>query len=177
MSDQIQPTDDPPSGDQPSDDPPAAGASSKLEPPIDEKTAGSPGQTADPAVASPSRPERPATIAAPTTATGWVKPKYAVFVVVVLAVALLGVLVGSVLGLQWGSTDGGKTANANASTISAIAAATIAALSSLAAAYFGIRVATEQSAQSAQTARDAVQLLALSSPNSTKNGNPTTGDF
>lgn len=112
----------------------------------------------------------------PTTDSGWVRPGYAVIVVSVVALAVLGVVVVAVLQLETGS-GATPTADPNASTITAIASTAIAAIVSLTAAYFGIKVASENAAQATSTAAMALEVASKVSANSTANGNPETGDF
>lgn len=110
--------------------------------------------------------------ASPTTTSSWVTPGLAAYVVSAVALALFGIVLFAIWQLQ-----GGEGADPDAGTIAALAGAGIAALSSLTAAYFGIKVATEQSAQAAATTARAVEWLGVSTPNSTANGNPTINDL
>ena len=105
----------------------------------------------------------------PTTDSKWVTPGLAAYVVSAVAFGLLVIVVFAIFQLQ---VVGGDTAgpDPNAGTIAAIAGSGITALTSLTAAYFGIKVASEQSAQAALTTSHALQVLSM---NSTTNGNAT----
>ncbi len=70
-----------------------------------------------------------------------------------------------------------QPSNPDASTISAIVIAAIAALGSLAAAFLSIKVASDQSIRSNETARQALRVAAQVNYNSTSNGNPKMTDF
>ncbi|MCF7552596.1 hypothetical protein [Pseudonocardia sp. WMMC193] len=111
------------------------------------------------------------------------KPGYALIVVCVVSLIILGILIAAVLQLQTPMMPGPNGAAAtpvadpNAGTVAALAGAALAALSSLTAAYFGIKVASEQSAQvAAQANATASHALAVLG-NSTSNGNPNPRDF
>lgn len=145
----------------------------------------SPGDAASPAApaaaaASPAAPtvgqDGRSFTYSPTTDSGWVRPGYAVVVVSVVALAVLGVVVIAVLHLDTGS---GTTpaADPNAATITAIASTAIAAIVSLTAAYFGIKVASENAAQATSTAAMALEVASKVSANSTTNGNPGLNDL
>lgn len=112
----------------------------------------------------------------PTTQSTWATPGYAAIVVAIVALCLVGIVVVSILNLDGVGTNK-ATADPNAATVAAIASAAIAALTSIVAAYFGIKVASEQSAQAAAVTEKAVKYLGNSVPNATNNGNPTILDF
>ena len=103
------------------------------------------------------------------------KPGYAVVVVGVVGAAVVGVVVAALIILVRGPGDP-ATGDPNAETIAAIVTAAITALSSLAAAYFGIRVASEAANQANATAQQAM-VLSDRVVNSTLNGNPEEKDF
>ena len=111
----------------------------------------------------------------PTTTSSWVEPTYAFWVVAIVAVVILLILGVSVWELKAGSGDGkNPVADPNAGTIAALAAAAFTSLSSLTAAYFGIKVAGDQSAQSTEMAR---QVATTAQANSTTNGDPPASAF
>lgn len=112
----------------------------------------------------------------PTAGTGWVRPGYAAIVVSIVAVAILGVVGWSLFELAAVGANQ-DTADPNAGTIAAIASAGLSSLVSLASAYFGIKLASEQTTQANATAAMALEVASKASANSTTNGNPTTGDF
>lgn len=109
----------------------------------------------------------------------WVTPKYAVIVVAVAAVVILAILGWSLVELSTvpGSGETAATADPNAGTIAALASSAFTALASLSAAYFGIKVAGEQSAQATDTANKALGIARTAVGNSTTNGNPTVNDI
>ena len=114
--------------------------------------------------------------AAPTTGSNWVRPWHAVLVVLIVAVAVTGIVLIAVFQLI--NPEGSPpAADPNANTIVAIATAAISALTSLTAAYFGIKVASEQAASSTATAAAALEVASKVSANSTLNGNPDLRDF
>lgn len=121
---------------------------------------------------TPATPRPLRTTLTPMTESKWVTPGLAAYVVSAVAIALLAIVGFALWELRPG-TGTTPTADPNAGTIGALAGAGIAALTSLTAAYFGIKVATEQSAQSAATTARALEVLG----NSTTNGNPTVEDF
>lgn len=133
-------------------------------------TSGGPGATK--LASSAPRPAQVGQSQSPTTPSSWATPGYAAIVVAVVAACLLGIVVVAILNLD-GVGPGKATADPNAATVAALASAAIAALSSLVAAYFGIKVASEQSAQASATTATAVKYLG----NSTPNGNPGLMDF
>lgn len=113
----------------------------------------------------------------PTNASAWIRPGYAVIVVCAVAVALLAVVGWAMAELQVVGPETAREADPNAGTIAAIAAAGLSSLTSLAAAYFGIKVASEQAGQANTTATAALEVASRISANSTANGNPTPDDF
>lgn len=117
----------------------------------------------------------------PTTDSSWIQPKYAVWVVGIVAIVILGILGFAISEIDGGTTGTGasqvRTADPNAGTIAALAAAAFTALSTLTAAYFGIKVASDQSERSAATTSMALQVADNAQHgNSTANGNPTSPD-
>lgn len=114
---------------------------------------------------------RNTTTLTPMTPAAWVSPRLAALVVSIVALVLLAIVLVSIWKLDAGPN--GTVADPNAGTIAALAGSGIAALTSLSPAYFGIKVATEQSAQAAATTARALEVLG----NSTSNGNPTEADF
>lgn len=118
------------------------------------------------AAAGESTPTRPS----------WIRPGFAVVVVGMVAVVVVGIVLIALFELAaFTSDDGSSAADPNAATIIAIASSGITAVSTLAAAYFGIKVASEQTAQANETAAKAVDALALR--DSTSNGNPPLSAF
>ena len=117
----------------------------------------------------------------PTTTSGWVQPGYAFWVVAIVALVILGILGVAISELDGVASADGKTrlSDPDASTIAALAAAAFTALSSLTAAYFGIKVASEQSAQATEQANKTTHLAlqVANNANSTANGNPSPDDF
>lgn len=94
----------------------------------------------------------------PPKPPSWIHPTHAVAVVIVAALVILAILGWALVELRVnsGGADGAPVADPNAGTIAAMASAAFTALSSLIAAYFGIKVATEQSAQATATANEAI---------------------
>lgn len=135
------------------------------------KTRASPSET-------PSLPTPPSFTFEPTSQGSWIRPRYAAVVVSIVAVALLGVVAFALLELTVGQdANHASIADPNASTIAAIASAAIACLTSLTAAYFGVKVASEQSAHANATAGMALEVASKAAANSTTNGNPEPTDF
>ena len=88
----------------------------------------------------------------PPDATQWIRPGFAVIVVCVVATLILGILVVAVWEIHGSSGNNPATADPNAGTIAALAGAALSAITSLSAAYFGIKVASEQSSQASAQA-------------------------
>jgi hypothetical protein len=113
----------------------------------------------------------------PTTDSGWVQPKFAFWIVAIVAVVILLILGVSLWELSGVSSADGKSklADPDAGTIAALASAAFAALSSLTAAYFGIKVASEHSAQATEQAArtTTLALQVANNANSSPPGNPT----
>jgi hypothetical protein len=113
-------------------------------PPATETPAATPASGGD-----PDAPETRRLIFDPTTDSSWVKPRYAVLVVAIVAFVILGILGFAVMEMNATTTGAGQnrvpTADPNAGTIAALAAAAFTAISTLTAAYFGIKVASDQS--------------------------------
>ena len=98
-------------------------------------------------------------------------------VVCAVALALLAVVWWAIAELQVVGPEAAREADPNAGTIAAIASAGLSSLTALAAAYFGIKVASEQAGQANATAAAALEVASRISANSTTNGNPTAEDF
>jgi hypothetical protein len=118
----------------------------------------------------------------PTTDSSWIQPKYAVWVVAIVAIITLAILGVAISEIDGGTTGTGantvRTADPNAGTIAALAAAAFTALSTLTAAYFGIKVASDQSERAAATTSQALQVAVKAQhANSTANGNPSPDDI
>lgn len=113
----------------------------------------------------------------PTTTSSWVRPGYAAIVVSVVAVVILGVTITALIELSTPTSGDSPVADPNAGTIAAISSAALASLTSLAAAYFGIRIASEQASQANSTAAMALEVASKATANSTANGNPARDDF
>lgn len=140
----------------------------------------SPGTTAD--ASTPAEPGQRKLIFDPSTESPWVQPKYAFWVVAIVSVVILAILGVSIFEIEGTTTGSGedqvRTADPNAGTIAALAAAAFTALSTLTAAYFGIKIASEQSDRANATASRALQVADNAHhANSTANGNPTPADF
>ena len=118
----------------------------------------------------------------PSDATAWIRPGFAVIVVCVVAVLILGILITAVVQLHVttvpgvGGAAGTVAADPNAGTVAALAGAALSAITSLAAAYFGIKVASEQTAQASAQASSATAHALTVLGNSTSNGNPRPQD-
>ena len=118
----------------------------------------------------------------PTTDSSWIQPKYAVWVVAIVAIVILAILGVAISEIDGGTTGTGantvRTADPDAGTIAALAAAAFTALSTLTAAYFGIKVASDQSERAATATSQALQVADNAQhANSTANGNPSPDDF